>query len=105
MNSGRRRGNSPWFGHLLIALLVPVGYLLVVFLSGFNPPERPFAELSYLTLATIALVVNAVVYARHLDRFDTNRPPTWMNLTFACYHLAVLPLLIFGVVTFVGAIF
>ncbi|MCX7491109.1 hypothetical protein OS127_01020 [Corynebacterium sp. P6129] len=105
MNSGRRRGNSPWLGHLLIALLVPVGYLPVVFLSGFNPPERPFAELSYLTLATIALVVNAVIYACHLERFDTNRPPTWMNLTFACYHLAVLPLLIFGVVTFVGAIF
>ncbi|MBI9000556.1 hypothetical protein M0E87_05830 [Corynebacterium sp. CCM 9185] len=105
MTRGRRSGNGPWFGHFLIALFVPVGFLLVVFLSGFNPQERLFAELSYLTLATIALVVNAVVYARHLERFDTIRPPAWMTVTFACYHLAVLPLLIFGVVMFVSSIF
>ena len=105
MSTGRPGKDNPWFGHLLVALLVPVGYPLVVFLSGFNPPERPFAQLSYLTLATIALVVNAVVYARHLERFDKNRPPAWMTVTFACYHLAVLPLLIFGVVMFAGSIF
>ncbi|MCK7636955.1 hypothetical protein [Corynebacterium pygosceleis] len=102
---GWRGTPGPWSRHLLVALLIPVGFLPVVLLSGLDPETRPFAELSYLTFGTVSLVVNAVIYARHLEILRMNRPPTWVTVTFACYHLAVLPLLIFAVVMMAGTVF